>query len=68
MARSANTGVSALIDTRGRVLERVRLYETGRIDAKLPRAAPPTIYTRLGDLTFLLLLMVVFFVGLQRTE
>jgi len=63
MARSANTGVSVLIDARGRVLDRVALYKEGRIDAALPKPLPPTLYARIGDVLFLLLSMVAFFAG-----
>jgi apolipoprotein N-acyltransferase len=68
MARSANTGVSALIDARGRLVGRVRLYREGRIDAPLPRALPPTLYSRIGDVGFLLLVLVVLVVGHQRPD
>lgn len=68
MARSANTGVSALIDARGRLVGRVRLYREGRIDAPLPRALPLTLYTRIGDVGFLLLVLVVFVIGLPRPD
>ena len=63
MARSANTGVSALLDARGRLLESVGLYRAGRIDAALPRPLPPTLYTHYGDLLFLLLALVVLAIG-----
>lgn len=65
MARSANTGVSALFDGHGRLLARTPLYETGRIDHPLPGALAPTIYSRFGDLGFLLLSMVVLIVGVS---
>ena len=68
MARSANTGISALIDPYGRVIERVPLYESGRIDALLPKSLKPTIYTRLGDIPFFVLLLIVLFLGFQRTD
>lgn len=60
MARSANTGVSALFDGAGRLLERVPLYETGVIDRPLPVALEPTIYQRLGDSLFWGMMAAVF--------
>lgn len=55
MARSANTGVSALIDSKGRILARIKLYQAGRIDAPLPPPLPRTLYDRVGDWPFWLL-------------
>ncbi|KAA9008307.1 apolipoprotein N-acyltransferase [Histidinibacterium aquaticum] len=49
MVRAANTGVSAMIDARGRVLESIPLGETGARDVALPPALPPTLYARTGD-------------------
>ncbi|MFQ5563611.1 MAG: apolipoprotein N-acyltransferase [Parvularculaceae bacterium] len=56
MARAANTGVSAVIDAQGRYIETLPLYEAGRINAFLPKPLPPTLYARLGDWTYLLLI------------
>ena len=56
MARSANTGISALIDSRGRYIGRIALYKAGVFDAALPRAASSTIYARVGDLLFALMM------------
>ncbi len=56
MARSANTGISAVIDAKGRILARVKLYESGRIEAALPPALPPTLYDRAGDWIFWLMI------------
>jgi apolipoprotein N-acyltransferase len=53
--RAANTGVSAVIDARGRVLAALALNEAGFLDAPLPRALQPTIYARSGDLPLLVL-------------
>ena len=55
MARSANTGISAIIDAKGRILSRVPLYQAGRIEAPLPPSLPPTLYDRVGDWLFLVL-------------
>lgn len=56
LARSANSGVSGLIDGTGRVRARIPLYRQGVIDAALPKALAPTLYTRFGDLLFWLIM------------
>jgi apolipoprotein N-acyltransferase len=57
--RSTPTGVSAVIDARGRVeAGALRLGDTGVIDAAIPRGRADTLYRRLGDLPFLALLLV----------
>ncbi|MBT9384612.1 apolipoprotein N-acyltransferase [Pseudooceanicola sp. CBS1P-1] len=53
--RVANTGVSALIDARGQVLDTLPLNTDGYLDVRLPPALPPTLYARTGDLPILLL-------------
>ncbi len=57
LLRVANNGISAVIDARGRVLHRLDLDVVGVIDARLPPPMAPTIYSRLGDLSFALLLL-----------
>lgn len=59
LLRAANTGVSAVIDARGRVLARIGLGEAGFLDARLPAALPATPYSRYGDLPLGLALGVV---------
>ncbi|WP_051202583.1 apolipoprotein N-acyltransferase [Sediminimonas qiaohouensis] len=49
MVRVANTGVSAMIDARGRVTAMIPLGQAGWRDAPLPAPAPPTGYAMLGD-------------------
>ncbi len=49
MMRSANTGVSAMIDPLGRVTEALPLGQAGFVDATLPKGLGPTVYARLGD-------------------
>ncbi|MEM7487815.1 MAG: apolipoprotein N-acyltransferase [Pseudomonadota bacterium] len=49
LLRAANTGVSAAIDARGRVLAALPLGEASHLDAALPGALPPTVYARVGD-------------------
>lgn len=65
MARSANTGISALIDSRGVYRHRVPLYQEGVIDAALPKAAQMTVYNRVGDWLFFILLIGCFLINLR---
>ena len=59
VARSANTGISAVIDAKGRVLDSLPLYEAGVIETALPAPAARTPYDRLGDAGFWLMLAMV---------
>jgi apolipoprotein N-acyltransferase len=57
IARVAITGISAVIDPRGRVVSSLPLDQSGVIDAGLPQALPPTPYARFGDLGFAIILL-----------
>ena len=58
MVRATPTGVSAVIDAYGRIRPGARLGQgaAGVIDAPLPPALAPTVFYRLGDLLFWLLM------------
>jgi apolipoprotein N-acyltransferase len=56
LVRVANTGVSAVIDAKGRVQASIPLGQSAHLDAALPAALPPTAYARFGELPALLLL------------
>jgi apolipoprotein N-acyltransferase len=59
IVRSTPTGISAVIDSSGRTVGPVLgLGASGVIDLPLPPPRPPTPYVRLGDLPFLLLLVL----------
>ncbi len=55
MLRAANTGISAVIDSHGRVLADLALDRAGVLVADVPGALPPTLFARLGLLAPLLL-------------
>lgn len=54
VVRSTPTGVSAVIDAKGRIVSgaRLGLGEEGVIDARLPEPTAPTPYSRWGDWPF----------------
>ncbi len=47
--RSTPTGISAVIDARGQVVQAVPLGAAGRIDMRLPAATAPTLFARHGN-------------------
>jgi apolipoprotein N-acyltransferase len=49
MVRAANTGVTAVVDPRGRVLAGTRLFERTVLVREVPFVAETTFYTRHGD-------------------
>ena len=58
LVRAANTGISAMIDGKGRVLASLPLNEAGALDAALPPALAPTLYSRWGDWPVAVLLLL----------
>ena len=59
MLRSANTGVSAVIDAYGRILASLDMEREGIIDHAIPPARPVTPYGRWHDWTLVFLLVVL---------
>jgi apolipoprotein N-acyltransferase len=57
LVRAAITGISAIVDARGRVLQRLPLLTAGVLDGPLPPPLPPTLYARYGDGVLLLQLL-----------
>jgi apolipoprotein N-acyltransferase len=66
LVRAANTGISAVVDPLGRIVESLPLGTDGVLDAPLPRAIPPTPYARVGDLSAALLVAVGLALVAQR--
>ncbi len=58
--RSANTGISAIIDPLGRIVRSQPLGTTGVVDGAIAKALSSTIYSSLGDLPALALLFLSF--------
>jgi apolipoprotein N-acyltransferase len=59
IVRSTPTGISAVIDGKGRVLNTLPYHRAGSIETRLPKALPPTLFARHGNflpLAFALLL------------
>lgn len=52
--RSAITGISAVIDANGRVLDRLEIFESGVIVSEVPLPSGTTLYRRFGEGLFTL--------------
>ena len=64
VVRSTPTGISALVDPHGRLLQSLPWQQAGVIDANLPGPLAPTLFARLGNLIpltlgFLLLIAAI---------
>ena len=67
--RAANTGISAVIDARGRILAQLGLGERGVIDHPLPVPEKPPLHARMGDVPLfagLLALLLVVLASVRR--
>jgi apolipoprotein N-acyltransferase len=62
VVRSTPTGISAVIDADGRILESIPMHTAGRIDTDLPPPHAPTLFARYGNMLpvgFALLLLAL---------
>jgi len=67
MVRAANTGISAVIDPVGRVVNSLPLGVEGVLDARLPASIEPTFYSNYGNYILILVLAVsLIIVGRRR--
>jgi apolipoprotein N-acyltransferase len=62
--RATPTGISAVIDSDGRVLSSLPWRTAGIIDARLPAPREPTPFARLGNLLPLLFALLLFGLGM----
>ena len=60
VARSANTGISAVFDSFGRTVASIPLNEAKAINVALPQRIKTTLYGRSGDLPFLIFVICMF--------
>jgi len=61
LVRAAYTGISAIVDPYGRVLQQRALYDAGTIDTKLPLPiAGPPFYAIWGDFVVALIFLFIF--------
>ena len=67
LVRAANTGISAIVDARGVVVEKLDVFERGLIDGKLPQGIGNTLYGISGDLPVVIVaLLIVLFAGIYQ--
>ena len=59
MIRSANTGISAVIDAHGRVLASLDIGVEGVLDHALPPSRPATLYSLFGDWILLAVVLIL---------
>jgi apolipoprotein N-acyltransferase len=66
MVRAANTGISAVIDPVGRVINSLPLGAEGVFDSRLPNPIEPTFFVMVGDYALILSLAVSFIAVSRR--
>ncbi|MGB9909996.1 MAG: apolipoprotein N-acyltransferase [Candidatus Hydrothermia bacterium] len=69
--RSAKTGISSIIDPKGRVIKSLPLFTWGYISAEIHASYKKTLYTTIGDAFVALcfvFLVVVFIIELRRKK
>lgn len=66
LLRAANTGVTAVIDAKGRVLRAIPLGAEDWFDTDVPPALPAPLYARTGDIPVAVLLLSLLGLGILR--
>jgi apolipoprotein N-acyltransferase len=64
VVRAANSGISAIVDSYGRVHKEMGVGEVGVLDGALPKSIAATFYARAGDAVYFLLAMAAAGVAL----
>jgi apolipoprotein N-acyltransferase len=68
VVRAANSGISAVVDPLGRVLRSLPLGAQDVLDAELPKALPPTVFSRAGHVPLWVACLGLFLVLLRRRK
>ncbi|WP_309663796.1 apolipoprotein N-acyltransferase [Tabrizicola sp.] len=68
LVRVANTGLTEVVNARGRVVAELPFGTIGALDAVLPGALAPTLYSRFGEVPVLLLLAGLAVLTLARVQ
>ncbi len=66
LVRAANTGISAVVDPLGRIINSLPLGREGVIDSPLPRAIGAPIYARVGDASIAIIVAIAFLAVIRR--
>jgi apolipoprotein N-acyltransferase len=66
LVRSANTGISAVVDPVGRVIAALPLGREGVLDATLPQPVAAPLYARIGDLPAGILVAIAAIMVMRR--
>jgi len=66
LARAANTGISAVVDPLGRIINALPLGREGVIDAPLPRPISAPLYARLGDVPAAIMIAIALIAVVRR--
>ena len=66
LARAANTGISAVVDPLGRIINSLPLGREGVLDSPLPRPISAPIYARVGDAPAVIIVAIALLAVVRR--
>jgi apolipoprotein N-acyltransferase len=66
LVRAANTGISAVVDPLGRIINSLPLGREGVIDSPLPRSIRAPFYARVGDAPAAIMVAIALIVVVRR--
>jgi apolipoprotein N-acyltransferase len=66
LVRAANTGISAVVDPVGRIINSLPLGQEGVIDSPLPRPVRAPLYARVGDAPAAIMVAIALIVVVRR--